>query len=371
MTAGLHIVIAGGGTGGHLYPGLALADALGARGIPVTFVGTAGGIEARVVPAAGYPLHLLPGRQLRGGGPGRALTGLATAAGAALRGIGLLGALRPSLVVGVGGYASVAVVVAAAARRIPTVLLEQNAVPGAANRLLARLARRVCVGFAESTALFPAGRALHTGNPVRSDLLRPRPLRDRPGLLVFGGSGGAHRVNEATLGGLQALGEVARSIDVMHQTGVADVDSVRARYAAIGLAVRVEPFITDMGAAYAAADLVVGRAGAMTCAEVTAVGLPSILVPYPYAADDHQRRNAEILVRAGAAEMILDAELTGARLAASLGRLLEDPARRTAMAARAQALGRPDAAERVAGECLRIASAPVARKKMQPMVGGT
>jgi UDP-N-acetylglucosamine--N-acetylmuramyl-(pentapeptide) pyrophosphoryl-undecaprenol N-acetylglucosamine transferase len=367
----MHVVIAGGGTGGHLYPGLALADALGSRGVSVTFVGTAGGIEARVVPAAGYPLRLLPGRQLRGGGAGRAVIGLVTAAGAALRGIGLLGALRPSLVVGVGGYASVAVVLAAAARGIPTVLLEQNAVPGAANRFLARLAHRVCVGFAESGDLFPPGRALYTGNPVRADILRPRPSRDRPGLLVFGGSAGAHRLNEATLEALQALGRMGRDLGVTHQTGVADLDTIRARYAAIGLPARVEPFIADMGSAYAAADVVVARAGAMTCAEVTAVGLPAILVPYPHAADDHQRRNAEILVRAGAAEMILDVELTGKRLAASLGALLADAGRRARMAERARALGRPDAAQRVAEECLRIASARVARKKMHAETGAT
>src|SRR5882724_2483117 len=157
------IIIAGGGTGGHLYPGLALADALAARGVAVTFVGTAGGIEARVVPGAGYPLRLLPGRQLRGGGVTRAVAGLVATAAGALRAVALLGALRPRLVVGVGGYASVAVVLAAAVRRIPTVLLEQNVVPGAANRSLVRFARRVCVGFAESLPLFPPGRALHTG----------------------------------------------------------------------------------------------------------------------------------------------------------------------------------------------------------------
>jgi len=164
---------------------------------------------------------------------------------------------------------------------------------------------------------------------------------------------------------------VARDLDVTHQTGVADLETTRARYAAIGLPARVEPFIADMGSAYAAADVVVARAGAMTCAEVTAVGLPAILVPYPYAADDHQRRNAEVLTRAGAAEMILDAELTGKRLAASLGTLLDDSGRRTAMAERSRALGRPDAAERVADECLRIASARVARQKMRGAAGGT
>jgi len=349
------IVIAGGGTGGHLYPGLALADALAARGVDVVYVGAAGGIEARVVPTTGYRLHLLPGRQLRGGGIGRAARGLATSTGATLRAVALLGNLRPALIVGVGGYASVAVVVAAWLRRIPSVLLEQNVVPGAANRMLVRLARRACVGFAESIRFFPAGKAVHTGNPVRADLLRPRPERTRSGLLVFGGSAGAHKLNEATVGALAALGPTARRLDVLHQTGTADVNAVRARYAALDLGVRVEPFITDMGAAYAAADVVVGRAGAMTCAEVTAVGLPAILVPYPYAADDHQRRNAEVLAAAGAAETILDADLTAERLAGRLRGLLEDPARRATMAARARDLGRPDAAQRVADECVALA----------------
>src|SRR5262249_32029230 len=155
-------------------------------------------------------------------------------------------------------------------------------------------------------------------NPVRPGLLRPRTPRTRAGLLVFGGSAGAHRLNQATVEALTALGPAARDVDITHQTGTTDVAAVRSSYEQLGLAARVADFITDLGAAYAAADVVVARAGAMTCAEVTAIGLPSILVPYPYAADDHQRRNAEVLAGAGAAEMILDAELTGARLAGSL-----------------------------------------------------
>ncbi|TMA36572.1 MAG: undecaprenyldiphospho-muramoylpentapeptide beta-N-acetylglucosaminyltransferase [Deltaproteobacteria bacterium] len=352
------VVIAGGGTGGHLYPGLALADALAEQGFEVTFVGTASGIEARIVPAAGYPLRLLPGRQLRGGGAGRAVAGLATVARGAVRGRGLLGELRPRLVVGVGGYASVAVVLAARLSRIPIVLLEQNVVPGAANRLLGRLAARVCVGFADSVRFFPRGRAVHTGNPIRREILRgaTRTPRARPGLLVFGGSGGAHQLNVATIEALRTLGAAARDLEVTHQTGSADVEEVRAAHAALGLATRVEPFITDMAAAYAAADLVISRAGAMSCAEITAVGLPAILVPYPYAADDHQRLNAEVLVAAGAAQMILDRDCSGERLGAAIRDLVNDPARRAAMAARARAVGRPDAAEQVAAECLRFMS---------------
>ena len=354
----MNVVIAGGGTGGHLYPGLALADALSTRGLEVTYVGTAGGIEVRVVPGAGYPLRVLPGRQLRGGGAASALRGFAAALRGVVGGVRLLGAVRPVLVVGVGGYASVAVVLAAAVRRVPTILLEQNVIPGAANRWLSRLAHRVCVGFAESVAAFPPGRAVHTGNPIRAGVLAAARTahgeRTRPGLLVFGGSGGARRLNQATVEAMGLLGATARVIDVTHQTGPADLEAVRAGYAALDLPVRVLPFIDDMGAAYAGADVVVGRAGAMTCAELTAIGLPAILVPYPYAADDHQRRNAEVLVAGGAAEMILDRELGGERLAGALRGLLENPTRRAAMAEAARALGRPDAADRVADECLRL-----------------
>lgn len=352
------VVIAGGGTGGHLFPGLALADALAAHDVGVTFVGTANGIEAREVPAAGYPLRLVRGQALRGGGAGRALLGLVAAVRGAWQCRAVLAELRPHLVVGVGGYASVAGVLAAWSRGTPTVLLEQNAIPGAANRLLGRLARRVCVGFAETAAAFPPGRAVHTGNPIRARVLAGtrRAAGAAPGLLVFGGSQGAHRLNEAMLDAVRRLGPTARDVAIVHQTGRDDVERVRTGYAGLGLDARVEPFITDMGSAYAAADVALSRAGAMSCAELTATGVPAILVPYPFAADDHQRRNAELLVAGGAAEMILDRDLTGERLAAGLSALFGDPARRARMAAAARALGRPDAAERVAAECLRLAT---------------
>jgi UDP-N-acetylglucosamine--N-acetylmuramyl-(pentapeptide) pyrophosphoryl-undecaprenol N-acetylglucosamine transferase len=333
---------------------------LAERGDTVTFVGTAGGIEARVVPGAGFPLRVLPGEQLRGGGVGRALRGVGAAVRGTVRALGLLRELRPELVIGVGGYASVALVVGAWVRRLPAVLLEQNVVPGAANRMLARLARRVCVGFEATAASFPPGLAAYTGNPIRAGVLRALAARtphDRPAVLVFGGSAGARRLNRATVDAVPLLRARGMELDVRHQTGAQDVDEVRAAYARLGVPARVEPFIGDMGAAYAAADIVVARAGAMTCAEVTAAGLPALLIPYPHAADDHQRRNAEVLASAGADEIILDPELDGARLAAALGALLEDPAKRTAMAAAARALGRPDAAARVVAECLAVAHA--------------
>jgi UDP-N-acetylglucosamine--N-acetylmuramyl-(pentapeptide) pyrophosphoryl-undecaprenol N-acetylglucosamine transferase len=353
--AGPPVVIAGGGTGGHLYPGLAVAEALAARGRRVEFVGTANGIEARVVPASGFPIHLLSGRQLRGGGVGRAVMGV----GSLLRGVGraiaVLSELGPGLVVGVGGYASAATVVAARLRRIPTLLLEQNVIPGAANRLLGRLGPRVCVGFEDTVARFAPGQAVYTGNPIRMRVIEaPRARRDRLGLLVMGGSGGAHQVNAMTVGAAGYITDLLRGVDVFHQTGPADAPAMRAAWAQLGLPARVEPFIEDMGAAYAAADVVVSRAGAMSCAELTALGLPSILVPYPFAADDHQRANAEVLVRAGAAAMIPDRELTPKNLADAIAGLVTDSARRTQMAAKARALGRPEAAARVAMECEQL-----------------
>jgi UDP-N-acetylglucosamine--N-acetylmuramyl-(pentapeptide) pyrophosphoryl-undecaprenol N-acetylglucosamine transferase len=191
-----HVIIAGGGTGGHLFPGIALAETLVARGGRVTFVGTPAGIEVRAVPAAGFPLRLIPGAQVRGGGVGRAARGLAATAAGVVRALGVLRELRPDLVVGVGGYASVAMVLAARLRRTPIVLLEQNTVPGVASRTLGRLAGHICVGFAEAARWFPAGRSVHTGNPVRAAVLAaPAVSHPTPGLLAFGGRGAA--VNDA------------------------------------------------------------------------------------------------------------------------------------------------------------------------------
>ena len=353
--AGSHIVIAGGGTGGHLFPGVALAEALVGRGGRVTFVGTAAGIEVRAVPAAGFALRLIPGAQVRGGGAVRAVRGLAATAIGVGRALALLRELRPALVVGVGGYASVAVVLAARLRRTPILLLEQNTVPGVASRTLGRLAGRICLGFAEAARFFPPGRSLHTGNPVRAGILAtPAVAHDAPGLLVFGGSQGARRLNDAMLQAAQRLGPSLAGVRIRHQTGAADHERVAAGWARLGGSVRVEPFVVDMGSAYAEADLVIARAGAMSCAEITARGLPAILVPYPHAADDHQRHNAEVLVAAGAAQMILDRDLDGERLATMLGSLIGDAATRANMARASRRVGHPEAAERVAAACAAL-----------------
>jgi UDP-N-acetylglucosamine--N-acetylmuramyl-(pentapeptide) pyrophosphoryl-undecaprenol N-acetylglucosamine transferase len=210
----------------------------------------------------------------------------------------------------------------------------------------------VCLGFAEAVHFFPADRCVHTGNPVRAAVLAPPAVAEAgTGLLVFGGSQGARHLNDAFLDAAERLRPLLADARIRHQTGSSDHDRVTAGYARLGLPARVDAFVTDMGGAYAAADIVVARAGAMSCAEITARGLPAILVPYPHAADNHQHRNAEALVYADAAMLLLDAELDGRRLAAALRVLLEDVGLRTRMAAAARAIGRPDAAARVADVC--------------------
>jgi UDP-N-acetylglucosamine--N-acetylmuramyl-(pentapeptide) pyrophosphoryl-undecaprenol N-acetylglucosamine transferase len=352
-TKELGVIVAGGGTGGHLFPGLATADTL-ARRRParVTFVGSSRGIETRVVAKRGYALRTLPVRALRGQGPlgfaGSALR-LPASVVSAWR---LLGELEPDLLIGVGGYASGPAVVAGWARGIPTVLLEQNAHPGLTNRLLARFADRICVAFPESGAYFPPQKTIQTGNPVRPPDPKPRDEHAGFSILLFGGSAGAHHLNEVGVEAIARLG--GAGLRILHQTGEADLEAVRRRYREHGIEADVHAFIDDMAAAYAAADLVVCRAGATTLAELTALGKPAVLVPYPYAADDHQRKNAESLVKRGAAMMILDRELSPEGLSQAIATLRDEPLRLATMAAAARALGRPDAAERVVDVCLEL-----------------
>jgi len=342
-------MIAGGGTGGHLFPGIAVAEAARRRDpmTAVLFVGSARGIEARVVPTTGFELALLPGAPLRGRGTAAKLGALAALGTATAQARAVVRRFAPDAVVGLGGYASAPAVVAARWLHTPIVLLEQNAKPGMTTRLLARLADRVCVSFPDTAALFAPGRAVMTGNPVRAfpaaaDASTPHAGRT---ISIVGGSAGAHRLNEAGPALRARLADVA-DLRVVHQTGLAEEAAVRAAYAgAPGVDVRA--FITDMGAVYAAADLIVCRAGATTIAELAAQGLPAIFVPYPHAADDHQRANAEALVRGGAARMVLDHQATGERLAAEVRELLGDPDLLAEMRRRMRQFARPDAAERV------------------------
>lgn len=354
-TGDLRVIVAGGGTGGHLFPGLAVADALAKRRpCRVVFVGSTRGIENRVVPKRGYVLRTLPVRALRGQsafGLAAAALRLPTSVASAWR---LVGEIHADLLIGVGGYASAPAVVAAWVRGTPTVLLEQNAHPGLTNRMLARLADRVCVAFPESTAYFPRERTIETGNPVRAPTAPALAGNHGFSILIFGGSAGARRLNEVGVEAMALLACAGTPPRILHQTGEAELETVRDRYRRHGISADVRPFIDDMASAYAAADLVICRAGATTIAELTALGKPAVLVPYPYAADDHQRKNAESLVARGAAQMILDRELSAERLAESVTRLRDQPQSLAAMAQAARDLGRPDAAERVVDVCLEL-----------------
>lgn len=362
----MRLCIAGGGTGGHVFPALATAAAVRARApeAALLFVGTASGLEARLVPSAGYPFETIRVRGLKGKGLAERLTASLLLPWAFEESRRILARFAPDVVLGVGGYVAGPVLLAAALGGTPTVLHEQNAVPGMTNRLLCRVATAVAVSLEAAAAHLPARRLTVTGNPVRADLFgHPREAsrelfglaRERRTLLVFGGSQGARGLNEAMRGGAAALAALRAELQVLHATGERDREAVAAAYAAAGIRAVVLPFIDAMGAAYAAADLVICRAGATTVAELAALGKPAILVPFPHAAGDHQRHNAEALAAGGGAVMILERDLTPALLAGRVRELIEDPVRLAIMARSAAAAGRPNAAERLADLLFEVA----------------
>jgi UDP-N-acetylglucosamine--N-acetylmuramyl-(pentapeptide) pyrophosphoryl-undecaprenol N-acetylglucosamine transferase len=345
----VRLLIAGGGTGGHLFPGIAVARALAARG-PVNaalFVGTERGLEKRLVPQAGFPLRLIRAGALKGMGPGRAALTLLGMPGAILASGRILRDWRPDAVLGVGGYASGPVMVAAAALRLPRAILEPNAIPGITNRILGKLVREIYVAWEDTADRLPEGKTIVTGNPVRREIAAvPEIAEEGPfTLLVFGGSQGARRINETVIGALEEVGLEARGWRFEHQTGPEDLDRVRAAYAACGLQAETRAFFDDMPERYRRADLVVCRAGATTIAELCSAGRGAILIPYPFAADDHQTANARLLERAGAARLIPQAELAPGTLARTLIKLATPRDTVRQMGRRARSLARPGAAD--------------------------
>ena len=357
----LRIVIAGGGTGGHLFPGIAVARELLRRDprTTVTFAGTARGIESRVVPQEGFELDLLRSAGLKSTGMAARLRGFGLLPVSGLDAWGILSRRAPDVVIGVGGYSSGPVVLAAAARGIPTLLLEQNAIPGITNRLLARVVSAAAVSF-EPTVSYFGRRGFVAGNPVRpeffTDNRTPEAAPAGPArVLIFGGSQGAHAINMAMVEAAPRLAAGPGPVAVTHQTGERDLELVRDGYRRAGLAARVEAFLFRMDQEIKAADLIVCRAGATTIAELTAAGRPAVLIPLPTAADDHQRKNAEVLVQAGAAELIEQKDLSGERLAARIAALLDDPGGLDVMSAAARRLARPQAAETIVDRVFAIA----------------
>ncbi|MBI5482838.1 MAG: undecaprenyldiphospho-muramoylpentapeptide beta-N-acetylglucosaminyltransferase [Deltaproteobacteria bacterium] len=376
----MKLIIAGGGTGGHLFPGIAVAEEFLARdkANQVLFVGTERGIEARAVPAAGYRLELISAAGIRGKG------GLSQIKGAAMMLYGyaqsrkILKSFRPDMVLGVGGYASLPMVLAARGMQIPRFIHEQNAIPGQTNRLLGRFANRVFITLEESARYFPEETTLLTGNPLRRQILEMLemleqnppsipPLSKEGGklpplqgegrggdgvfhLFIFGGSQGAHAINMAMLAALPFLKLSRIKLDIVHQTGENDYEAVTAGYLEAGVEARVTPFISNMASEYAQADLIICRAGATTIAEICACGKTCLFIPFPHAADDHQRRNAEALLKKDACFMMLEGELTGKSLAETISTLAQDPdlVHRTGEAA--YCLARLDAARIIVDE---------------------
>lgn len=355
----MRIVFAGGGTGGHLFPGLAVAREFLRRDgqTEILFIGTEQGIEYRVLPKEGFKLETLAVKGLKGRGVRGLLDALYGVPAGLLRSLAILRRFRPDCVIGLGGYASGPVLLAAKLIRIRCAIMEQNLRPGFTNKLLARWVDRVFTAYGESAKFFPGARVQETGNPVRWTVVPQVRRREKFTLLVFGGSAGARRINYAVVDALKLLGDLKNDIAITHQTGPLDYDAIKAAYGALSGDATVTPFIDRMDEAYAGADLVVCRAGAMTIAELTVFGKAAILVPYPFAIYDHQRGNAESLQQQGAAEMILDRELTGALLAERIRGYFADRARLERMAAAARALGRPDAAARIVEACYALARA--------------
>jgi UDP-N-acetylglucosamine--N-acetylmuramyl-(pentapeptide) pyrophosphoryl-undecaprenol N-acetylglucosamine transferase len=353
------VLIMAGGTGGHVFPALAVAAELSARGVAVAWLGTRRGLEARVVPAAGYPLETMRVSGLRGKGVLRLLLAPFMLVVALLQALLIQLRLRPCAVLGMGGFAAGPGGVIAWLLRRPLLVHEQNSVAGMTNRWLLPFARTVMEAFPGS---LPAKyHPVHTGNPVRAEITQlPSPAERfaaRSGalrVLVIGGSLGAHALNETVPAAVQQLA-AGQSLQLYHQTGSADVATVQAAYAAFDMDARVDAFIEDMAAAYAWADVVICRAGALTVAELAVVGVASILVPFPHATDDHQTGNARFLADAGAAILMPQATLTADKLAGLLTDFLEQRGLLEEMAARAQALALPDAARRVAALILQAA----------------
>ncbi len=356
----MRLLVAGGGTGGHVFPGVAIAEEVVTRhpANDVVFVGTARGLEATVVPKAGFPLELIEVRGLKGKGLADTLKNLLLLPLALWQSFQILRRWRPDIVVGVGGYASGPVVLAAWLLRIPTAVQEQNAIAGFTNRVLGRFARAAFTAFPEAARHFPRRKVFQLGNPIRRTLMenfmRPEARHDAWRLLVFGGSQGAHALNMRVIEALPHLADLRDRLHVTHQTGARDREQVEKGYRACGFEPDVREFITEMSAAYAGADLVVCRAGATTLAELTVCRKPSILVPFPLAADNHQVQNARSLVEAGAAVMIEEKDLTGEVLAREIHAILSDPARREKMARAAGRLGNPQAAKEIADLCTEL-----------------
>jgi len=368
------ILVAGGGTGGHVFPGLAVAQAVRELAdVQIVFAGSPRGLENRIVPKFGYDLELLDVEPMKGGGPARAIKGALVAAKAMRHASRIIARLRPSAVLSVGGYAAGPAALAGVRARVPLAVLEPNNTLGLANRMLAPFAKRAYVAWADTARIFRGDKARIYGVPLRAGFA-PRPYVVRPDtkrVLVLGGSQGAAALNERVPAAIARATKKLGPIHVIHQTGVDREAAVKKEYEEARLTtVSVVPFLDDVADQIASADVVIARSGANTVAEIAAIGRSSILVPFPHAADDHQAKNAMALADLGGAICIRQEAADEVRLATELGLLLEDPERRTRMAHVAREHGRPHAARDIAKDLLGLAGIKIERKEPPAKTNG-
>jgi UDP-N-acetylglucosamine--N-acetylmuramyl-(pentapeptide) pyrophosphoryl-undecaprenol N-acetylglucosamine transferase len=356
----VHVVIAGGGTGGHLFPGIAIAEEFLARDkqTEVLFVGTKRGIENKLLSRIGYPLKTIDIEGVKGRGGKALVKGFYRIPQSMWQSRRILNEFRPQIVIGVGGYASGPAVLAAYFMGIPTAIAEQNIIPGITNRILGKIADKIFVTYAETAGWFSRSRVILSGNPVRAALAGVRSVRKEKKsfrqLLIFGGSQGAMAINRSVVEMLPQLKKMKTEIHILHQTGAGDLEAVREAYSRYGIDAEVSPFIVDMAEAYERADLIICRAGATSLAEITAAGKVSILIPFPFAANDHQTKNARALADAGAAILISESELSGKKLSAIVEELLGSEEKLHRMEEKSAQLGNIHAAAAIVDECLKL-----------------
>jgi len=354
----MRLLIAGGGTGGHLFPALAVAQALTVEDprAEVLFVGTRNGIEARIIPGTGFPIRYITARGMRGTGILNKLRGALELPFGIFQSLKLIREFRPDFVLGVGGYASGPTLAAAALMRIPTGIQEQNSIMGTTNRILTAFVDTIFTSWEDTRPEPPAKKTVMTGNPIRLNLMDcPQPDRDPDcmHLLIFGGSRGAQSINAAITGNLDSLVPIAHRIRIIHQTGLGAAETVEEAYSRAGIKAEVREFIDEMGPAYNWADLVICRSGASSLAEMTAMGKPAIVIPYPYAIGDHQTKNAKVLEARGAVRVVPDARLQNGALMKEIRSVLDRPDRLKIMAENSRKAGRPDAARTIALQILK------------------
>jgi len=356
----MKVIIAGGGTGGHLFPGIAIAEEILRRdqASSILFIGTQRGLEKRVLGNMGFNLHTLDVEGIKGRGIAKAISAILKIPRSLVESYRLIRSFCPDIVIGVGGYASGPAVMTARLMGIKTAIAEQNALPGITNRILGKIVDRIFLTFPETKKWFPEKKTIASGNPVRAAFLAGiREAGKSAGkftLLIFGGSQGAHSINLAVLDSLTYLTKIKDQLKVIHQTGSADLDSTLLNYQSRGIDAEVLPFIMDMAQAFRSADLLICRAGATSIAEITASGKASVLIPFPHAVNDNQKKHAEALVKAGAAVLIREKDISGKTLAETIEKFYHHPELIREMEARSASLGNVRAAADIVDTCMEL-----------------